>query len=178
MNDVSFDRPTNFSTPANPDGITFDEFDIVNPINFQPGVLANIATAPFLPDNMSDVSQWAVFGEAQFNLSDRFAIVGALRMDDYDTQIVRLGRAGIDQQVDDLTGRVGFVFDLSDDTALYGQYGTGCDPSEQLDRDRGRQQSLRGHDRERAARDRPQASGGRDGLRSGTSRCSTSRRTT
>ena len=125
MNDVSFDRPTNFFTPANPNGITFDEFDTVNPFNFQPGVLANITTAPFLLDNTSDVDQWAVFGEAQFNLSDRLALVGALRMDDYDTQIVRLGRAGIDQQADDVTGRVGLVFDLSEDTALYGQYGTG-----------------------------------------------------
>ena len=124
-NDVSFDRPTNFFTPANPAGITFDEFDVVDPNNFQPGVLADITTAPFAPDNMSDVSQWAVFGEAQFNPTDRVAIVAALRMDDYDTQIVRLGRAGIDQQVDDVTGRIGLVFDLSDDTALYGQYGTG-----------------------------------------------------
>ena len=125
VNDVSFDRPTNFGTPTNPAGITFDEFDVVDPYNFQPGVLADIATAPFLPDNMSEVSQYAVFGEAQFNFGDRFAIVGALRMDDYDTQIVRLGRPGIDQRVDDVTGRVGLVFDLSDDTALYGQYGTG-----------------------------------------------------
>jgi iron complex outermembrane receptor protein len=125
VNDVSFDRPTNFGTPANPDGITFDEFDVVDPYDFQPGVLADITTAPFLPDNSSEVSQWAVFGEAQFNLGDRFALVGALRMDDYDTQVVRLGRAGIDQQVDDITGRIGLVFELSDDTALYGQYGTG-----------------------------------------------------
>jgi iron complex outermembrane receptor protein len=125
VNDVSFDRPTNFGTPANPAGITFDEFDVVDPYNFQPGVLADITTAPFLPDNFSELSQWAVFGEAQLDLTDRFAIVGALRMDDYDTQVVRLGRAGIDQQADDVTGRVGLVFDLSDDTALYGQYGTG-----------------------------------------------------
>jgi iron complex outermembrane receptor protein len=125
MNDVSFERPTNFGTPANLGGITFDEFDVVDPYNFVPGVLADLTTAPLLPDNSSDVSQLAVFGEAQFNPTDRFAIVAALRMDDYDTQIVRLGRAGIDQQVDDLTGRIGLVFDLSDDTALYGQYGTG-----------------------------------------------------
>lgn len=125
VNDVSFERPTNFFTPANSAGITFDEFDVVDPYDFQPGVLADITTAPYAPDTFSDVSQWAVFGEAQFNPSDRFAIVAALRMDDYDTQIVRLGRAGIDQQVDDVTGRIGFVYDLSDDTALYGQYGTG-----------------------------------------------------
>ena len=126
VNDVSFERPTNFFTPANPNGITFDEFDVVDPYNFQPGVLADITTAPYVPDTFSDVSQWAVFGEAQFNPSDRFSIVAALRMDDYDTQIVRLGRAGIDQQVDATTGRLGFVFDLDDDTALYGQYSTGA----------------------------------------------------
>src|SRR5687767_14540696 len=126
-NDVSFERPTNFFTPANPAGITFDEFDTVDPYSFQPGVLADITTAPLMPDNLSDVSQWGVFGEAQLNPSDRFAIVAALRMDDYETQIVRLGRAGIDQQVDDVTGRIGLVFDLSDDTALYGQYGTGSE---------------------------------------------------
>jgi iron complex outermembrane receptor protein len=126
VNDVSFERPSNFGTPANPNGITFDEFDVVDPYSFVPGVLADITTAPFLPDNMSDVSQWAVFGEAQFNPTDRFAIVVGLRMEDYDTQIVRLGRAGIDQQVDDVTGRIGLVFDLSDDTVLYGQYGTGA----------------------------------------------------
>jgi iron complex outermembrane receptor protein len=125
-NDVSFERPTNFFTPANPGGITFDEFDVVDPYAFQPGVFADVTTAPYAPDNMSDVSQWAVFGEAQLNPTERFAIVAALRMDDYDTQIVRLGRAGIDQQVDEITGRIGLVFDLSDDTALYGQYGTGA----------------------------------------------------
>ncbi len=126
MNDVSFVRPTNFGTPANPAGITFDEFDVVDPLNFRPGVLADITTAPYVLDNTSDVSQWAVFGEAQFKPTDRFAIVAALRMDDYDTQIVRFGRAGIDQQVDELTGRIGVVYDVNDDTALYAQYGTGA----------------------------------------------------
>jgi iron complex outermembrane receptor protein len=89
-------------------------------------VLADITTAPLMPSEFSDLDQQAVFGEVQFNLTGRFAIVAALRWEDYDTQIVRLGRAGIDQQVDDVTGRLGVVFDLSDDTALYGQYATGA----------------------------------------------------
>jgi iron complex outermembrane receptor protein len=125
-NDASFARPTNFGTPVNPNGITFDEFDTVNPFSFQPGVLADITTAPFLPDNVSDVSQWAVFGETQFQATDKLALVAGLRVEDYDTQVVRLGRAGIDQSVDAVTGRIGFVFDLVDDTAVYGQYGTGA----------------------------------------------------
>jgi iron complex outermembrane receptor protein len=127
MNDVSFERPTNFGGAHNPTGITFDETDFIDPYDFEPGTFAGIAgTAPYVLDNYSDVSQYAVFSEAQFNATDRFSIVAALRYDDYDTSYVRVARPPVfEQQVDDLTGRLGFVFDLSDDTALYAQYGTG-----------------------------------------------------
>jgi iron complex outermembrane receptor protein len=127
MNDVSFKRPTNFGGAHNPGGITFDETDLVDPYAFQPGAFAGIAgAAPYVLDNYSDVSQYAVFSEAQFNATDRFSIVAALRYDDYDTSYVRVARPPVfEQQVDDLTGRLGFVFDLSEDTALYAQYGTG-----------------------------------------------------
>jgi iron complex outermembrane recepter protein len=128
VNDVSFKRPTNFGGAHNPTGITFDETDIVDPYNFQPGTFAGIAgPAPYVLDNYSDVSQYAVFGEAQFNPEDRLAIVGSLRYDDYGTTYVRVARPPVfDQQVDALTGRIGLVFDVSDETALYGQYGTGA----------------------------------------------------
>ena len=160
-------------------GITFDEFDVVNPYNFQPGVLADITTAPFLPDN--SVGREPVGRVRRSAIQSRATALPSSARCAWTTTTRRscaLGRAGIDQQVDDVTGRIGLVFDLSDDTALYGQYGTGSQPSERLGRDRVRQQSSCGHDRERAARDRPQAPGRRDGLRSGTSRCSISRRTT
>jgi iron complex outermembrane receptor protein len=127
INDVSFERPTNFGGAHNPTGITFDETDFIDPHAFEPGTFAGIAgTAPYVLDNYSDVSQYAVFSEALFNATDRFSIVAALRYDDYDTSYVRVARPPVfEQQVDDLTGRLGFVFDLSDDTALYAQYGTG-----------------------------------------------------
>ena len=48
--------------------------------------------APYVLDNYSDVNQYAVFSEAQFNATDRFAIVAALRYDDYDTTYVRVAR--------------------------------------------------------------------------------------
>lgn len=125
-NEVSFKRPTNFG-PANPDPIDFaNDFDTVSAINFQPGTLVDLTDAPVQLDNVSDMSQVAVFGEAQFYLSDRVSLVGALRYDDYQTDYLRLGQAPIDQSVDALTGRVGVVFDVKDNTALYAQYGTGA----------------------------------------------------
>lgn len=126
INDVSFERPTNFG-PANPAPVDFGaDFDVVDPFNFMPGVLADLTNAPVVLDNISDVTQMAFFGETQFRISDRLALVGALRLDQYDTDYLRLGQAPIDQSVDALTGRLGFVFDLSDSTAIYGQYGTGA----------------------------------------------------
>jgi iron complex outermembrane receptor protein len=128
MNDVSFERPTNFGGAHNPNGITFDETDVVNPQAFQPGVFTNITGLPAPPvvlDNYSDVSQYAVFGEAQFKLGERVALVAGLRYDDYDTTYTRVARSVVNQQVDDLTGRIGIVFDVSEETALYAQYGTG-----------------------------------------------------
>ena len=94
----------------------------------------------FVLDNYSDVSQYAVFGEAQFNLErpvrDRCgAAHGRLR---HALTCALRARPCMDQQVDDVTGRVGFVFDLSDDTALYAQYGTGSTHPSGYRRQRGR----------------------------------------
>ncbi len=146
LNDVSFTRPTNFG-PANPDPVDFGaDFDTVNAFNFMPGTLLSLTDAPIALDNVSDVRQFAVFGETQFRVTEDFALVGALRLDDYETDYTRLGQAPIDQSVDALTGRIGFVYDISDSTNFYGQYRR--DPSEQLDRDRVGQQSRSGNDRE------------------------------
>ncbi len=125
-NDISFSRPTNFG-PGNPDPIDFDtDFEVVDPFDFEPGVLADITDALYVPDNESDVQQQAVFAEAQFSPTDRFSIVAALRWDDYDTFYTRVGRAPVDQQVDATTGRLGVVYDIDADTAFYAQYGTGA----------------------------------------------------
>ena len=165
MNDVSFERPTNFCTPANPNGITFDEFDTVDPFNFQPGVLADITTAPFLPDNTSDVSQWAVFGEAQFNLDRplrhrRRAAHGRLRHAD------RARSAGPASTSRSMTSRAASAWSSTYPTTPRCTPNTApaaTHPSSSIVTG-SRQQSRGGHDRERAARDRHQASGDGTGL--------------
>ena len=126
VNDISFVRPSNFG-PANPDPLDFsNDFDTVNAANFQPGTLLSLTDAPVLTDNISDVRQAAVFTEAQFKLTETIAIVGALRFDDFSTDYVRLGQAPFEQNTDALTGRMGAVFDISETTAVYAQYGTGA----------------------------------------------------
>ncbi|PCJ42234.1 MAG: membrane receptor protein [SAR86 cluster bacterium] len=126
VNDISFVRPSNFG-PGNPNRVNFGtDIDTVDSNNFQPGTLLDLTTADVMLDNTSDVRQYALFSEAQFALTDQLSLVGALRFDDFSTQYVRLGRATINQDADALTGRIGAVFDLSETTAIYAQYGTGA----------------------------------------------------
>lgn len=125
-NDIEFERPSNYG-PGNPNPIDWDaDFDVVDVNNFQPGTLADLTSAQAMLDDMANTDQWAVFGEAQYKLTDRLALVGALRYDDYATHYRRVQRPNIKQDVDALTGRLGAVFDLNDTTAIYAQYGTGA----------------------------------------------------
>lgn len=124
VNDISFERPTNFG-PGNPNPIDFDnDFEEVDPSNFSPGVLADITDAFYVLDNQADTDQRAVFGEAVFDATDRFSLVAGLRWDDYDNLYERVGRASVDQGNDAVTGRLGAVYDIDADTAFYAQYST------------------------------------------------------
>lgn len=126
INKVDFSRPSNFG-PANPNPIDFaNDFDTVDANNFNPGTLSDLTDADVLPDNVSDVDQYAVFGEAQLQVTDQLAIVAGLRHEDVETDYTRFGQAPIHQTVDELTGRLGLVYDVTSDTVLYAQYATGA----------------------------------------------------
>lgn len=126
FNDISFVRPSNFG-PGNPNRVDFGaDFDTVDSANFVPGSLSDLTSATATLDDLSDVDQSAIFAESQLKISDQLAIVGGLRYENIDTFYNRLGRALIDQSVDAVTGRLGLVFDVNDNTALYAQYATGA----------------------------------------------------
>jgi iron complex outermembrane receptor protein len=126
INDISFERPSNFG-PANPNPIDWgNDFDTVDPDNFSPGTLSDLTDAEVLPDNESDVDQYALFTESQLQATDRLAIVVGLRYEDVETDYNRFGNDPIHQSLDELTGRFGLVYDVNADTVLYAQYGTGA----------------------------------------------------
>ncbi len=126
VNDVTFKRPTNFG-PGNPNPVDFGaDFDTVDSNNFDPGRLSDLTGADVMPDDASDVDQYALFTESQLQATDRLAIVVGLRYEDVETDYTRLGRAPIDQTVNELTGRFGLVYDVNEDTVLYAQYATGA----------------------------------------------------
>ncbi len=138
-NDLSFARPTNWG-PGNPQPIDWwgfqgsiaastGDFDVVDPFNFRPGSLNDITAAlATLNQDVSEVDQQAMFAELQYRFTDQLALVGGLRYEDFDSSYERAqGSFSRNWSEDSLSGRLGLVFDLSDTTAVYGQYSTGVE---------------------------------------------------
>ena len=139
MNDVSFARPTNWG-PGNPQPIDWwgfqssiadstGDFDVVDPFNFRPGGLNDITSAltPINQD-LADVDQMALFAELQYKFTEDLALVGAVRYEDFDSLFRRAQNAfSRNWNEATTTGRLGLVYDISENTAIYGQYGTGAE---------------------------------------------------
>ena len=113
INDVTFKRPFYFG----------NEFDVVNAFNFNPGVFPNPVTTKKI---ISDVAQYAVFAEGQIGLTESLTLVLGLRHEDVETDFKETDGSTFDLNADELTGRAGLVFDLSDATVLYASYATGA----------------------------------------------------
>jgi len=126
INDIAFERPSNFG-PANSNPIDWGgDFDTIDPYNFNAGTLSDLTDANVLLDNTSDVNQYAIFGESQLKLNEQLSLVAGLRHEDVQTDYTRFGRNPINQSVDASTGRLGLVFSVADSSSLYGQYSTGA----------------------------------------------------
>ena len=126
VNDIAFERPTNFG-PGNPNGVNgWADFDLVDPNNFVPGRFSDVTDFELAPDGFSELTHYALFAESQLRFTERLAVVLALRYEDADTDYRQVGRTPFEQSADALTGRIGAVYDIADNTALYAQYGTGA----------------------------------------------------
>ena len=134
--DISLDYTSNFNG-SHPDSVDWGgDFDSVDPENFVAGSWSDVSDSVAVLDQVSDVSQLALFGEAQLEVTDQLALVGGLRYDRIDTDYERLtyDAAGnrdttidnsVNQEIDPTMFRFGVVYDLNPDTTLYGQLSTG-----------------------------------------------------
>lgn len=112
------------------------DFDTVDPDNFVAGSWSDVTPSVAALDQVSDVDQQAFFAESQLQVMDQLALVAGLRYDSIDTEYERLTYDAtgardtsvdnsVNQSVDPLMSRLGFVYDANATTALYGQYSTG-----------------------------------------------------
>ena len=101
--------------------------DSVPVSNFSPGLF--LSTTAVLKNYDADLKQQAFFVEDAFNATDKLKLVVGLRKDLIDTYRKDYrGGPNVDQDFSPLTWRAGTVFDLTQDTALYGQMSRGTDP--------------------------------------------------
>ncbi len=93
----------------------------------------NATLFPSRADNDNTVGTTAVFLEDALNLTDRWLFVAGLRRDR--VEVDRVGNnlntgiaTRVDKRFDDITWRIGTVFDLRPETQLFAQYSTAAVP--------------------------------------------------
>lgn len=99
----------------------------VNPYSFNPGLFDS--PDPTTKEFNAETLQYSTFAENRLFLTDRWTLVGGLRFDHIDLERENLRNTQtVDKTFTDVTWRAGTVFNLTKDTALYGQYATAVDP--------------------------------------------------
>ncbi len=115
--------------------------DTVDPFDFQPGLLENMAET--LPRYLTRTEEWSVFVEDRLKLTEKWSVVGGFRHEEdrvrrrnfvYDANGNRTGTVNAfplgfnERKLDNFTWRVGTVFQPVSSLSIYGQYSTGVDP--------------------------------------------------
>lgn len=128
FNQVDFARPSNFGS-GNANGLDGND-SFTTDVNNRSVVLADVHDSDFVDDGFAKLNQRAVFAEVQVQATESLSLVGALRSESVNTTAGNLNLAGdlntLDQNVDFTTGRIGFVYDITDIAVVYGQYSQGA----------------------------------------------------
>ena len=103
----------------------------VDPYDFDPGSFVNVPGT--FPKYRSQANQYAVFAEDRLAITSRWSVVGGVRYDHASVNRDDLVNGGAFTKVFPYTGwRLGTVFDIRPDLAVYGQYAVAADPVSSL----------------------------------------------
>ncbi len=100
----------------------------VDPLNPRGGLYQS--DDPFRPRHQTQTKQYSLFAEDRLSVTDKWTLVGGLRFDHIVLNRDDFGNAAnsFEKTFADLTWRLGTVYNLTPDLALYGQYATAVDP--------------------------------------------------
>ncbi|NIF28470.1 TonB-dependent receptor [Pantoea sp. Tr-811] len=109
--------------------------DVVDPEHFDPGSFQDIpgVNAGLTKQRRHVTSNRAVFAENRLQLTDRLALLTALRYDYLDMQVTNYGAvsatspAYFERRWEPLSGRIGLTYALTPAVSFYGQYSTAAD---------------------------------------------------
>jgi len=103
----------------------------VDPNGFDPGNFLDIPgmDAPRTKSRSTWTDTSSTFVENRTRLTDRLALVTALRYDHIDFEVIdHTARNTLNRRWDAFTGRAGLVYDVSDTASVYTQYSTSAEP--------------------------------------------------
>lgn len=103
----------------------------VDPGSFEPGEFLDIPGmgAARTKGRSTWTDTTSTFVENRTRLTERLALVTALRYDHIDFEIIdHAARSSLDRRWDAFTGRAGLVYDVTDNASLYTQYSTSAEP--------------------------------------------------
>lgn len=100
----------------------------VAPYNPVPGNF--VSGDAYIPRYRNKAEQYSVFAEDRFELSDKWSVLGGLRYDHADVSRADLvtGAAAFDQNYSNVGWRLGSVYNIQPDLAIYAQYAEAADP--------------------------------------------------
>ncbi|HTR08587.1 MAG TPA: TonB-dependent siderophore receptor [Paraburkholderia sp.] len=103
----------------------------VDPYTFDPGNFINVAGT--YPKYRTQSNQYALFAEDRLAITSRWSVVGGVRYDHASVNRQDLVNGGAFTKVFPYTGwRIGTVFNVQPDLAVYGQYSVAADPISSL----------------------------------------------
>ncbi|MFK0310940.1 TonB-dependent receptor [Pseudomonas sp. NPDC090233] len=109
--------------------------DVVDPDHFDPGSFDDIpgVNAGLTKQRRHEVTNRAVFAENRLQLTDRLALLTALRYDYLDMQVTNYGTvtptspAYFERRWEPLSGRIGLTYELTPSASIYAQYSNSAD---------------------------------------------------
>jgi iron complex outermembrane receptor protein len=127
-NQVSVGFDVNHSSFKHTNNSPYSGTSFVDPYDFDPGDFINVAGTT--PRYRNKSSQYALFAEDRLALTDKWSVLAGIRYDHADVtrqDLVQDVRA-FDKTFTNVGWRVGTVYDLTPDFAVYGQYSEMADP--------------------------------------------------
>lgn len=117
----SFQRTSN-SLPSSPNPAVVDPY---NPIAGY-----YVSAADYIPRYRNKADQYSVFAENRLELNDKWSVLAGLRYDHADISRTDLlsNTSAFDQKYSNVGWRLGTVYNIEPDTALYAQYSEAADP--------------------------------------------------
>jgi iron complex outermembrane recepter protein len=110
---------------------TFKDGDIIDASNPPSKYFSEVSDDYKRDARDVNIKQGAVYMEEQLSLTDSFKLVGGLRYDVMDTEWIYIDQVGNPKESkkhNNLTYRVGTVYDVLDTTTLYATYATAVEP--------------------------------------------------